>query len=117
MKLKTIKIIGLIEIISAYISLSGLSVILFISSPELFECGGIWLILGFSIVPVGATYVLFIYFNSAINNVKSNINHLRAYQNYCYKCGADISEMKKAETCPNCNTDLNFIEFLLKLDF
>ncbi len=120
MKIKHIKIITLIEIIFTYISYIILVVILLIFSPELFESNGTWrvaFILGFSIFLAGAPFILFFMYNMAINHIKSNINHFRAFQKYCYKCGADISEMKKAETCPNCNTDLNFIEFLLELNF
>ncbi|MHA1291711.1 MAG: hypothetical protein ACTSQJ_03470 [Promethearchaeota archaeon] len=97
-------------IIGAYIVL--FTIVIF--TPEIRD----WrfgLLIYFSISPLGFAFLYFFYNNLVIKSIENNINHFRAFQKYCYNCGADIINNKKAKNCPNCNIDLDFITFLLEI--
>lgn len=52
-------------------------------------------------------------YENALRKIEEKVKHFRNMQKYCYSCGTELKESRAVDTCPKCNSNLNFDGMLL----
>ncbi|MBA7535408.1 hypothetical protein ES705_27661 [subsurface metagenome] len=120
MSLKVYKIYGIIYLLFALIGWIGAFIIMASYTYGLFEFTKevLWgFIILFSSFPLATAIYDYFFFNMFIGKIQKNISNFSKSQNYCYSCGTEISDSKTLKKCPECNANLEFLDFLLKISW
>ena len=71
----------------------------------------------FSSLPLATAIYDHFFIHMFIGKIQKNISSFTKSQNYCYSCGKEISDYKTLKKCPECNANLEFLDFLLKISW
>ncbi len=120
MSLKIYKIYSIIYLLSAIIGWICVFIIMASYTYGLlkFNRESLWgFIILFTSFPLASAIYDYFFFNMFIRKIQKNINNFIKSQNYCYSCGTAISDYKTLKKCPECNANLEFLDFLLKISW